>query len=99
MAASRVNDPRDAAAPDHLDTAFAEGPAQDVAPDAAVPASVRPSHGGGEPVTRSIGAFEEARRLAGLKWRVLINTLTRSTWILVGTILGGLYALFLLGWR
>ena len=97
MAASRVNDPRDAAAPDHLDTAFAEGPAQDVAPDAAVPASVRPSHGGGEPVTRSIGAFEEARRLAGLKWRVLINTLTRSTWILVGTILGGLYALFLLG--
>ena len=35
--------------------------------------------------------------MAGLKWRVLINTLTRSTWILVGTILGGLYALFLLG--
>ena len=29
-----------------------------------------------------------ARRLVGLKARLLLNTLTRSTWVLVGTVLG-----------
>ena len=35
--------------------------------------------------------------MAALKWHLLINTLTRSTWILVGTILGALYTLFIVG--
>lgn len=61
--------------------------------DAAVPRSVRPVGGGEAATVRRLGVLEEARRLASLKWRVLRNTLTRSTWVLVGTILGGLYAL------
>ena len=65
--------------------------------DAAVPDSVRPSPSGQERVTHRMGVLEEARRLASLKWRILRNTLTRSTWVLVGTILGGLYALSILG--
>ncbi|RKQ37167.1 hypothetical protein C1C97_003120 [Kocuria tytonis] len=58
---------------------------------------MRPAPSGQERVTHRMGVLEEARRLAGLKWRILRNTLTRSTWVLVGTILGGLYALFILG--
>ncbi len=38
-----------------------------------------------------------ARRLVGLKARILVNTLTRSTWVLVGTVLGAAYFVFLLG--
>ena len=38
-----------------------------------------------------------ARRLVGLKARLLLNTLTRSTWVLVGTVLGAAYFLFLVG--
>ncbi|MGW2674777.1 hypothetical protein [Kocuria rhizophila] len=65
-------------------------------PDAAVPESVRPASSGQERGTHRMGVLEEARRLAGLKWRILVNTFTRSTWVLVGTILGGLYALSVL---
>ncbi|MDO4918565.1 hypothetical protein [Kocuria sp.] len=88
MAASGVNQtpggaPSEPAADGH------DGPA-------AVPASVHPAPVGQERVTRRMGVLEEARRLAGLKWRILRNTLTRSTWVLVGTILGGIYALFIL---
>ena len=61
--------------------------------DAAVPRSVHPAGGGAAATVRHLGVLEEARRLASLKWRVLRNTLSRSTWVLVGTILGGLYAL------
>ncbi|RLY95207.1 hypothetical protein EAE32_05860 [Kocuria tytonicola] len=75
----------------------APAPAAAPAADAAVPDSVRPAPAGQERVTHRMGVLEEARRLAGLKWRILRNTLTRSTWVLVGTILGGLYALFILG--
>lgn len=38
-----------------------------------------------------------ARRLVALKARILLNTLSRSTWVLVGTVLGAAYLLFLLG--
>ncbi|MEF3122129.1 hypothetical protein [Kocuria flava] len=38
-----------------------------------------------------------ALRLVGLKARILVNTMTRSTWVLVGTVLGAAYFLFLLG--
>jgi len=38
-----------------------------------------------------------AWRLVALKARILANTLTRSTWVLVGTVLGAAYFLFLLG--
>ena len=69
---------------------------QEPVPDAAVPESVRPASSGQERGTHRMGVLEEARRLAGLKWRILVNTLTRSTWVLVGTILGGLYALSVL---
>ncbi|MFI7581440.1 hypothetical protein [Kocuria kalidii] len=43
------------------------------------------------------GTAALARRLVGLKARILVNTLTRSTWVLVGTVLGAAYFLFLLG--
>lgn len=46
---------------------------------------------------RPISSLAQGTRLAGLKWRLLSNTLTRSTWVLVGTIFGGLYILGLLG--
>ena len=69
---------------------------QEPVPDAAVPASVRPASSGQERVSHRLRVLEEARRLAGLKWHILVNTLTRSTWILVGTVLGGLYALSIL---
>lgn len=43
------------------------------------------------------GTAALARRLVGLKARILVNTLSRSTWVLVGTLLGAAYFLFLLG--
>lgn len=42
------------------------------------------------------GTAALARRLVGLKARILLNTLTRSTWVLVGTVLGAAYFFFLL---
>lgn len=42
------------------------------------------------------GTAALARRLVGLKARILVNTLTRSTWVLVGTVLGAAYFFFLL---
>lgn len=45
---------------------------------------------------RAAGALVEGWRLAGLKWHLLINTLGRSTWVLIGTIFGGLYVAGLL---
>ncbi|MGG7654718.1 hypothetical protein [Kocuria rosea] len=43
------------------------------------------------------GTAALAGRLVGLKARILVNTLTRSTWVLVGTVLGAAYFVFLLG--
>ncbi|WP_223286050.1 hypothetical protein [Kocuria atrinae] len=62
------------------------------------PESLRPTGSAG-PAThaRSVGPLTEGLRMAGLKWHLLINTLTRSTWILVGTIFGALYMLFVVG--
>ncbi|THE12464.1 hypothetical protein E1J17_18840, partial [Kocuria rosea] len=37
------------------------------------------------------GTAALAGRLVGLKARILVNTLTRSTWVLVGTVLGAAY--------
>ncbi|MDO5366613.1 hypothetical protein [Kocuria sp.] len=65
----------------------------DVAPE-----TLRPTGPAGPSThARAVGPLTEGLRMAALKWRLLINTLTRSTWILVGTILGGLYVLFLVG--
>ena len=64
----------------------------------AAPETLRPS-GPSAPSShaRSVGPLTEGLRLAALKWHLLVNTLTRSTWILVGTILGALYMLFIVG--
>lgn len=45
---------------------------------------------------RDPGSAVLVGRLVGLKARILLNTVTRSTWVLVGTILGAAYFLFLL---
>ena len=111
MAASRVNQtsgsrppepaPEDhgtgAPVPDRAGHGVGAPHAVAVPTDSTVPVSVRPAPSGQVRVTRRMSVLDEARRLAGLKWRILRNTLTRSTWVLVGTILGGLYALFILG--
>ncbi|MGQ1796842.1 hypothetical protein ACT4S5_06840 [Kocuria oceani] len=48
------------------------------------------------PVPGRAGAALPVRHLVGLKARILLNTLSRSTWVLVGTVVGAAYFLFLL---
>ncbi|WP_431812696.1 hypothetical protein [Kocuria sp. cx-455] len=90
MASTRVNATEPNAAPG---AATSEQGAVHVAPE-----SLRPTGPAG-PAThaRAVGPLSEGLRMAALKWHLLINTLTRSTWILVGTILGALYMLFVVG--
>ncbi|MFI7483217.1 hypothetical protein ACH9EU_12495 [Kocuria sp. M1R5S2] len=53
---------------------------------------VRPS-----PARARPGTALPAGRLVALKARILLNTLSRSTWVLVGTVLGAAYLVFVLG--
>ena len=93
MASTRVNSPETT---ENSGAPWADPSSQgtvDVAPE-----SLRPTGPSGPSThARSIGPLTEGLRLAALKWHLLINTLTRSTWILVGTILGALYMLFIVG--
>lgn len=93
MASSRVNS-SDSARTTEVPWGRAE---QEPTVDAA-PETLRPSgHSAPSSHARSVGSLTEGLRMAALKWHLLVNTLTRSTWILVGTILGALYMLFIVG--
>ena len=61
--------------------------------DARPPGTPRPT---ASSRARAVGPLTEGWRLAGLKWHLLRNTLGRSSWILIGTIFGGLYVAGLL---
>lgn len=93
MASTRVNSSE---ITDNSGAPWAETPSQSAVEVA--PESLRPTDPSG-PAThaRPVGPLTEGLRLAGVKWHLLINTLTRSTWVLVGTILGALYMLFVVG--
>lgn len=93
MASTRVNSSETAGNTGVPWAGASEHRAVEVAPEA-----LRPTGPSG-PAThaRPVGPLTEALRMAALKWHLLINTLTRSTWILVGTILGALYMLLIVG--
>ena len=93
MASTRMNSTEGSSTSGAPGTGTSAQGTVDVAPE-----TLRPT-GPGSPSThaRAVGPLTEGLRMAALKWHLLINTLTRSTWILVGTILGGLYVLFLVG--
>ncbi|GAA2108761.1 hypothetical protein [Kocuria atrinae] len=93
MASTRVNS---ASTSDHTGAPWAgQEPERDGVAD---PETLRPSGPSASAShARPVGPLTEGLRLGSLKWKLLVNTLTRSTWILVGTILGGLYILFMGG--
>lgn len=93
MASTRVNSPETT---ENSGAPWAEPSSQSTVQVA--PESLRPTGPSGPSThARPVGALTEGLRMAALKWHLLINTLTRSTWILVGTILGALYTLFIVG--